>query len=54
LNGRQFVDSAYMGAQTIRVEGGSAYVPERPGLGVDVDEVKMTGFRTTDGGRIEP
>jgi muconate cycloisomerase len=45
LNGRQFVDSAYVGAQTVRVEGGTAYVPESPGLGVDVDEEKVSRFR---------
>jgi muconate cycloisomerase len=45
LNGRQFVDSAYVGAHTIRVEGGTAYVPERSGLGVDVDEEKVARLR---------
>ena len=37
LNGRQFVESPYAGS-TVRVEDGTAYVPEGPGLGVEVDE----------------
>ncbi len=41
----RFVDSAYVGAHTIRVEGGTAYVPERSGLGVDVDEEKVARLR---------
>jgi muconate cycloisomerase len=38
LNGRQFVTSAYVGAETVRVEDGCAWVPTGPGLGVEVDE----------------
>ena len=38
LNGRQFVDSAYVGAATVEVEAGDAWVPTGPGLGVEVDE----------------
>ena len=38
LNGRQFVDSAYVGAATVEVETGDAWVPTGPGLGVEVDE----------------
>ncbi len=37
LNGRQFIESPYA-IQTVRVEGGRAFVPERAGLGVEVDE----------------
>jgi muconate cycloisomerase len=37
LNGRQFVESAYVG-QTVKVEGGTATIPDTPGLGVEVDE----------------
>ncbi|MDL4775490.1 mandelate racemase/muconate lactonizing enzyme family protein [Actinomadura xylanilytica] len=37
LNGRQFIESPYAGP-TVRVEGGTAHVPEGPGLGVEVDE----------------
>jgi muconate cycloisomerase len=37
LNGRQFVESTYVG-QTVRVEGGTATIPDGPGLGVEVDE----------------
>ena len=38
LNGRQFLESSYVKGETVRVENGVAYVPEGPGLGVDVDE----------------
>lgn len=38
LNGRQFVDSAYVGATTVEVVDGVAAVPTGPGLGVEVDE----------------
>jgi muconate cycloisomerase len=37
LNGRQFVESSYA-QNTITVTDGVAVVPDRPGLGVDVDE----------------
>jgi muconate cycloisomerase len=37
LNGRQLVTSQYAGT-TVQVRDGAAYVPDRPGLGVDVDE----------------
>jgi muconate cycloisomerase len=37
LNGRQFIESPYAGP-TVRVEAGTAYVPDGPGLGVEVDE----------------
>ncbi|MEC4019051.1 mandelate racemase/muconate lactonizing enzyme family protein [Streptomyces sp. H27-D2] len=37
LNGRQFIESPYAGP-TVRVENGIAYVPDSPGLGVEVDE----------------
>jgi muconate cycloisomerase len=45
LNGRQFVDSAYVGAETAQVDGGRVQVPERPGLGIDVDEEKLARYR---------
>jgi muconate cycloisomerase len=38
LNGRQFIESAYTGEQTVEIAGGVAAVPTGPGLGVDVDE----------------
>lgn len=38
LNGRQFVDSSYVGGDTVRVEKGEAWVPRGAGLGVEVDE----------------
>lgn len=41
LNGRQFIDSVYTGARTVRVSGGIAEVPDGPGLGVDVDEERV-------------
>jgi muconate cycloisomerase len=44
LNGRQFIESSYVGAHTIRVEGGTAFVPDRPGLGIDVDEDKVARY----------
>jgi len=37
LNGRQFIASPYAGP-TVRVDGGTAWLPDRPGLGVEVDE----------------
>ncbi|MGI8332597.1 mandelate racemase/muconate lactonizing enzyme family protein [Actinomadura scrupuli] len=37
LNGRQFIESPYAGP-TVRVEAGTAHVPDGPGLGVEVDE----------------
>ncbi|AXU11745.1 mandelate racemase [Streptomyces clavuligerus] len=37
LNGRQFIESPYA-VETVRVEGGKAYVPDTPGLGVVVNE----------------
>ncbi|MEW2355558.1 enolase C-terminal domain-like protein [Spirillospora sp. NPDC029432] len=40
LNGRQFVESPYA-ASTVRVEGGTAHVPDGPGLGVEVDEATV-------------
>jgi muconate cycloisomerase len=38
LNGRQFVESPYVGSTTVVVEGGRARLPDGPGLGIDVDE----------------
>ncbi|HCA84198.1 MAG TPA: mandelate racemase [Streptomyces sp.] len=37
LNGRQFIDSPYAGT-TVRIENGTAAVPDAPGLGVEIDE----------------
>jgi muconate cycloisomerase len=37
LNGRQFIESPYAGP-TVRIEAGTAHVPDGPGLGVEVDE----------------
>ncbi|ONI88973.1 mandelate racemase [Actinosynnema sp. ALI-1.44] len=40
LNGRQFVDSVYVG-DTVKVVDGMASVPTGPGLGIEVDEEKV-------------
>lgn len=37
LNGRQFIESAYA-RSTVAIDRGNAFVPDQPGLGVDVDE----------------
>ncbi len=44
LNGRQFIESPYA-AQTIDIANGDASVPDRPGLGVDVDEEWVRAHR---------
>ncbi len=44
LNGRQFVASPYA-RDTVRVAGGVAHVPDRPGLGVEVDEEWVRAHR---------
>nr|QEO73998.1 mandelate racemase/muconate lactonizing enzyme [uncultured bacterium] len=41
LNGRQFVDSVYVGGETVKIAAGRAEVPAGPGLGVEVDEEKV-------------
>ncbi len=41
LNGRQFIDSAYVGDLTVEVRDGTAHVPTGPGLGIDVDEATV-------------
>jgi muconate cycloisomerase len=43
LNGRQFVDSAYL-AETVTIEKGRVRVPEGPGIGVEVDEALVRKF----------
>nr|WP_232328408.1 enolase C-terminal domain-like protein [Kibdelosporangium sp. MJ126-NF4]CEL21451.1 Muconate cycloisomerase [Kibdelosporangium sp. MJ126-NF4]CTQ95982.1 Muconate cycloisomerase (EC 5.5.1.1) [Kibdelosporangium sp. MJ126-NF4] len=40
LNGRQFVDSVYVG-DTVKITDGVAAVPTGPGLGIEVDEEKV-------------
>ncbi|HZO92232.1 MAG TPA: enolase C-terminal domain-like protein [Candidatus Baltobacteraceae bacterium] len=44
LNGRQFIDSPYA-ARTVEIADGVARVPNRPGLGVDVDEEWVRAHR---------
>ncbi|MEZ7126693.1 mandelate racemase/muconate lactonizing enzyme family protein [Nonomuraea sp. AD125B] len=46
LNGRQFVRSAYVGGETVKVTGGTALVPTGPGLGVEVDEDAVRALST--------
>ncbi|MEV4290802.1 dipeptide epimerase [Nonomuraea bangladeshensis] len=46
LNGRQFVHSAYVGGETVKVTGGTALVPTGPGLGVEVDEDAVRALST--------
>lgn len=43
LNGRQFVESAYL-RETIQVADGEVVVPDRPGIGVEVDEALVAQF----------
>ena len=43
LNGRQFVESAYL-SETVTVENGCVTVPDRPGIGVEVDESLVRQF----------
>jgi muconate cycloisomerase len=46
LNGRQFIDSAYA-RTTVHVAAGEAHVPDRPGLGVEVDEEWLRAHRAS-------
>jgi muconate cycloisomerase len=46
LNGRQFVESTYA-RETVQVAHGEADVPDRPGLGVDVDEEWLRANRAS-------
>ena len=43
LNGRQFVESAYL-SRTIDIQDGFATVPDSPGVGVEVDEQLVRGL----------
>lgn len=43
LNGRQFVESAYL-SKTVTVKNGRVALPNRPGTGVEVDEEKLKKF----------
>jgi muconate cycloisomerase len=43
LNGRQFVQSAYL-SETVDLKRGRVTVPDRPGCGVTVDEMKVREF----------
>jgi L-alanine-DL-glutamate epimerase-like enolase superfamily enzyme len=43
LNGPQFIAEDYL-KTPLRIEGRYAYVPEAPGLGIDIDEGKVKAF----------
>jgi muconate cycloisomerase len=43
LNGRQFVESAYL-RSTVAIENGWVTVPQSPGTGVEVDPAKVREF----------
>jgi muconate cycloisomerase len=43
LNGRQFVESAYL-RETVEIKSGHAMVPERIGVGVEVDETLVRRY----------
>jgi muconate cycloisomerase len=49
LNGRQFLQSPYAGT-TVEIADGWAVVPDRPGLGVEVDEEWVRAHRVTVAG----
>ena len=41
---QQFVDDIL--AEPARIEGGYTYVPQKPGLGIELDEEKMKKWRS--------
>lgn len=43
LNGRQFVESAYL-SRTVTIENGWVTVPDSPGTGVEIDETRVHTF----------
>jgi len=49
LNGPQFLAGDVL-KKPLRIENGLAYVPERPGLGVEVDEAKVVDLMKRSGG----
>ncbi len=49
LNGPQFL-SAHVLKKPLRIENGTAYVPEGPGLGIEVDEKKVVELMKRSGG----
>ncbi len=49
LNGPQFLKGDVL-KKPLRIENGLAYVPEGPGLGVEVDEEKVVGLMKRSGG----
>jgi muconate cycloisomerase len=50
LNGPQFLIDHVL-KKPLRIENGIAYVPEGPGLGIDVDEDKVTELMKLSGGQ---
>ena len=49
LNGPQFLDADVL-KKPLRIENGLAYVPDGPGLGIEVDEEKATELMKQSGG----
>ncbi len=47
LNGRQFVESAYL-SRTVTIENGYVTVPDSPGTGVEVDEMLVRKLAATE------
>ncbi len=50
LNGPQFLTADVL-KRPIRIENGTAQVPDGPGLGIEIDEDKVTGLMKKSGGR---
>ena len=50
LNGPQFLTADVL-KRPLRIENGKAHVPDGPGLGVEVDEDKVTELMKKSGGR---
>lgn len=50
LNGPQFLTSDVL-KKPLRIESGKAYLPQGPGLGIDVDEDKITELMKLSGGK---
>ena len=51
LNGPQFLTTDVL-KMPLRIEKGTAHVPDGPGLGIEIDEDKVAGLMKKGGGRI--
>ena len=51
LNGSQFLTADVL-KRPLRIENGTAHIPDGPGLGIEIDEDKVTGLMKKSGGRI--